>query len=144
MSPVQTRTLNVDDQGEAVTLTYQFHPHHRNNNPNKSQWIVPIDSEFESFRLTIDQSWTEGHSAWGLCIQSAAVQFLGIDCDRQTELFIAKFVCDASRPEWHGYPANHVRNEDRPSLTVLNKWLQSGTLPTAKVSKITQGKPCKP
>lgn len=144
MSTVQTQILQIVQGGESVDLTYQFHPHHRNDNPNKSQWTISTADEFLSFTLTMRQSWAVGNAAWGLHYASGVTDLLGIDSDRRTELFIAKFVCDTARPEWHGYPANHIRNADRPPIEVLNTWLQTSRLPVAKISKISQGKPCKP
>ena len=45
--PVSVTVTN--DQGETACECYQINPHHRNSNPNKSQWTISKRKEVELF-----------------------------------------------------------------------------------------------
>ena len=132
----------TDDDGNERKLTYLFHPDHRNNNPNKSQWSITQDHECDSFVYAWENDWTAEVEGWGLYFANGSADYLGVAIDRSTQLFIAKYVCKNNQAEWHGYPADHTRNGDRPTRELLALWLQSGSLPPEKISKISQGKRC--
>lgn len=132
----------TDEDGDAYSITYLFHPHHRNNNPKKSQWEITEDAESDSFIDAWENDWVDDQEGWGLHVEDDNAVYLGVGIDRSVNLFIAKFVCKNNQDEWHGYPADHTRNSDRPSQEVLELWLEAEFLPAAKISKITQGKRC--
>lgn len=123
---------------------YLIHPHHRNRNPEKSQWTVTHQEELQSFTRALAAEWTVDSFGWGVHVVNGVASYLGIAVDKTTSLIIAKFIKDGVMNQWHGYPANHVENQqDIPPESVVNKWLNEGVLPTAKISKISKGKKCK-
>jgi len=123
-------------------VTYQCHPHHRNRNPNKSQWTITETEEIGCFRLTWVSAWIVDSAGWGLHLVNGSPDYLGMAQDRHTRVFIAKFVSNGGQAEWHGYPADHGRTSDRPHDEVIGTWLADRTLPAAKIRKIQKGEPC--
>ncbi len=62
----------------------------------------------------------------------------------QIRLFIAKFVDSNKNNKWHGYPANHVKNnQDIPPEEILLKWVNAQYIRMALVRKLIGGKKCK-
>lgn len=131
-------------------ISYIYHEHHRNNNPNKSQWVITIDQETDCFissHQIKDKFTVHSGICWGLYLEEDECQYLGKAARHSTEpnsqLFIAKFIDNSN--EWHGYPADHVDKfpEDVPHEVWLNYWLQKGLLSKSKVSKILRGRKCK-
>lgn len=121
---------------------YFIHPQHRNGNPNKSQWTITPNNEFESFKHAANSNWLTSCVGWGVFPITGAPDYLGVATDRITRLVIAKFV-PYQETLWHGYPANHIEKEqDIPDEFILKKWIDEAVLPKAKISKISKGKPC--
>lgn len=89
----------------------------------------------------VQGAWGEGHYFWGIYSPAGKADYLGMDRDHQTRVFIARFEAKASTKTWHGYPVNHI--EGRPPDSVLRIWLDQNTLPAAKISKIVTRKSCK-
>ena len=55
------------------------------------------------------------------------------------ELIIAKFV-NSTPTIWHGYPADYVqKNQDRPTLDVLNKMYSNGLISAKEMKRISKG-----
>lgn len=123
-------------------LKYAIHPHHRNGNPKKSQWIISEEAEVSCFKRSFLSEWLNNSVGWGLHIVNGNASALGLAVDRTTYLVFSKFVTD-NQVNWHGYPANHVSNQhDIPDEHVAMKWISDKLLPSPKVSKIMRGKPC--
>lgn len=86
--------------------------------------------------------WHSNDDAWGLHFVNGAVDYLGVAQDHATPVFIGKFVMDRSGT-WHGYPADHRRNQqDIPSETIQKQWLDGQVLPVPKLRKISKGQRC--
>lgn len=122
---------------------YVHHPHHRNQNPNKSQWIISQIEERTVFHDAYNKHWIRGDEAWGLHAPGGVVGYVGVAQDRVTHLIIAKFVADNGQNEWHGYPADHRNAADAPDEEVMKVWIENEVLPAPKLSKIYGGKKCK-
>jgi len=135
MSTVQTYNIEPG-------VSYQCHPHHRNNNPRKSQWSITPPEEVACFKQTWDEDWFADDIGWGLHIVNTVINYLGVASDRTTELILAKFVCNNPRSEWHGYPADHTQTSDRPADEIFRSWLEGNTLPPSKIRKLQKGQPC--
>lgn len=135
MSIVPTHTIDTG-------VFYQCHPHHRNNNPNKSQWTIIESDEVDCFHKTWSSQWIDNDSGWGLHLVNNAPRYLGTARVSMTLLFVAKFVRDPVHAQWHGYPADHTDSFDRPVDRILNVWLAAQFLPPAKIRKIQKGQPC--
>jgi hypothetical protein len=61
----------------------------------------------------------------------------------QNDIFIAKFIDSNSTNKWHGYAANHVKNnQDIPPRDILFKWENAGYIRMALVRKLMGGKKC--
>ncbi len=121
-----------DDAG----VIYFCHPHHRNGNPNKSQWCITPPTElavFEGAPANVDETGTDT-KRWGLFVVNGTMTALG-----SLGEFIAHFRQGASggRVEWHGYPAREWPY-DVPSDTVLEMWSGFG-ITRAKARKIREG-----
>lgn len=124
---------------------YIINQHHRNGNSNKSQWTINKADEEICFTLANSSGWILSDKGWGLHFVSQKPTWLGVAQNGGIQLFIAKFVGDSARNEWHGYPANYRNNHhDIPESEILKQWLSNSVLNTAKVRKITKGQPCNP
>jgi len=120
---------------------YLCHPHHRNGNPNKSQWDLSEQRELDLFGLAFENQWLLDSVGWGVAKMNNTLEYLGVSTDRLTRLFIAKFV--ATGTNWHGYPADHQRNQqDIPATAIQRKWLDDRVVPPSKIRKISKGQPC--
>lgn len=122
---------------------YRPNQEHRNNNPNKSQWRIPIDAEVETFDYTYQQNWIDKNEGWGLHIVNKNPKNLGVSKDLSRRLFIAKFVSANMTGVWHGYPADYRCNtQDIPNRNVLRNWGDRLLFSRAKIRKILKGQPC--
>lgn len=121
---------------------YDYVPNkkHRNKTPKASQWRISQSLEIASFSQSIGEGWLDGNYSWGLHQVSGSCQYLGVDRDHITRVFIARFEAKATPAVWHGYPVNYAF--ERPPESVTKNWLSSGALAAAKVRKIIQGKRC--
>jgi hypothetical protein len=82
---------------------------------NKSQWKITEKQEVLCFETAIVAGWQHGAYAYGVHQAKQRCRILGVDRDHKTEV----------------------------PTTVLGKWLNAEVLSAAKISKITQGKPCR-
>lgn len=121
---------------------------HRNGNPNKSQWTINEAEERKSFRRAFNSWRDSNHTCWGLHFEDGHVAYLGKtkrSAPEQRDLFIAKFIDGNRNNIWHGYPADHVLNQqDIPPEAVLKMWLDFQYLRPAVVRKVSRGQKCKP
>ena len=116
---------------------------HRNRSPRKSQWTIPENEERRVFSHAYAQGWYTDTTGWGLRLVNGLVCDVGTSVDQIRHLFIAKFVDGNSKSQWHGYPADHVMNQqDLPDVTLLRTWSTDGYLSFAKVRKIVRRQPC--
>ena len=132
-----------EDDQEDIEITYLYHPDHRNGNNEKSQWTISEAAECKTFMDAFELDWLDDSQGWGLYRVADSVRHVGVGIERTLDLFIAKFVGNASQSEWHGYPADPTRNGDRPTRETLLMWLEHEFLPSPKISKLIQGKRCK-
>jgi hypothetical protein len=124
---------------------YAPHPHHRDNNRRKSQWIVPENEEENAFRHAEAEEWLDGRAGWGFHPPAVQPQQCGWGVVRTEPLYLAKFVRPANSLVWHGWPAQPDRNAaDIPSPAVRLKWLTDRPIPVAKLRKLVKGQVCLP
>lgn len=91
------------------------HPDLRNNNPNKSQWTITEADETAVFGRALNENWLIDRDGWGFHFANTGISYLGVAQDRSTNVFLAKFRDGDRTGHWHGYPADHIRNNrDRP------------------------------
>jgi len=121
---------------------YLHHPHHRNQNPNKSQWLVGMPEERECFGTAHDKNWIEAHEAWGFLLQDGEPIPLGISADGHFRCKVAKFVDGSRNAHWHGYPADHRKTQDSPPVSISRDWLQQHTIGRHIVRKLMRAEPC--
>jgi hypothetical protein len=123
--------------------TYNVNPVHRNKTPGKSQWTITSPEEAQACSVCIQRDWVDEWTGWGLHYINGSPQYLGVGQDHVTLVFIAKFVSEDQGTYWHGYPAHHSRQWDRPAAAILAAWLRNEVLPAAKIRKVSKGEPCK-
>ena len=142
MSEVASYHIDAYNYGN---VAYLPNPQHRDGNPNKSQWTINIDQEIYVFRCMAYYGWGFQNNGWGLLINNdGKVDYLGFINNRNTAVFIAKFVGDTNHNSWHGYPADYqFRAQDVPDRAILQRWKENNYLTKAKVRKIMMGQPCK-
>lgn len=127
--------LKIDDN---TTIVYLISPAHRKfGNPHKSIWIITPIKEFNCFCGTMQSGWVEVDDAWGhLLDANSKFVVVGIGVNGE-ELKIARFKNDPSAKQWHGYPCNYMANSyDVPPETILKRWVLTGVINKAKMSKI--------
>jgi len=122
---------------------YTIHPDHRNGNAKKSQWRIPTQKELQVFTFAEANGWANMSPGWGLYIVNDVPCYLGVAEDHQTRVFVAKFVDGNRNRQWHGYPADHQRNnQDVPDLTLLKTWIAQELIPLRKIRKLLRQQPC--
>lgn len=122
--------------------TYAPHPKHRNASPGESQWTISPEEEHTSFEAAWNFHWCEDGKGWGLHCVDGEAKYLGVIEDHETRTFVAKFVSDASQQNWHGYPADQRKRQDRPAWPLLRRWIYDKVLPDPKIRKIGRGQRC--
>ena len=141
MNPNQVFTIFPD-------ISYIHKKDHRDNTPEKSQWTISELEERDCFEFSLRNNWnTPDCVSWGLYFDHTGnVGYLGKSASKEADkqnLFLAKFVDSNKNNLWHGYPANHTKNQDRPPEQILNNWMKEKYFSVAKIRKISKGQKCK-
>jgi hypothetical protein len=137
------------DQYEIFTgIFYKHKVDHRNQSPEKSQWIITEADERECFKYSFILGWSQQScTTWGLYFKENKVDYLGKTATNESSfyyLFIAKFVDSTKNNKWHGYPANPGgKQQDIPPESVTKEWLNKNYLSTHKIRKISKGQKCR-
>ena len=137
--PVTVTVTNA--QGDLVcNETYQINPHHRDGNPNKSQWTINNRKEVEVFGWSQESGSLSDGYYWGVLRDGAVCLPLGMTPHRQSSK-IARFECAAQPRVWHGYPVDYVNDpqHDCPGYEVLHKWAEQGIISKSKIAKLIGG-----
>lgn len=124
--------------------SYTINPQHRDGNPNKSQWTVLEADEKSIFDVSYSAGWKDedDKKCFGIKNSGTTLSVIGRCKDRIIDLKIAKFVSD-HQFIWHGYPANYRTNQqDKPSTSILKKWVDEDFITKSKMGKITRGQKC--
>jgi hypothetical protein len=124
--------------------TYAPHLKHRNETPGASQWTISIEEEHTSFIWSWESGWCRDRKGWGLHLVEGAITSLGRIVNPTTFVYIAKFVGDTERLNWHGYPADGRKPQDIPIEPVRQLWIDRKLLTPAKIRKIARGESWKP
>lgn len=131
----------ISDEREVI---YTISKKHRGRNAKKSHWIIKMPKEVLLFRDALKSGYEnkEDHTAWNLLVVNGEVCAVGKSVEKK-ELKIAKFVDSNKNEQWHGYPANYMKNnQDIPSSKVLKQWYDAGIISGATMKKIRGGQPC--
>jgi hypothetical protein len=137
---------------ELEIFTGIFYTHkvdHRNNSPEKSQWIITEAEERECFKCFFESCFdAQERISWGLYFKDDKIDYLGKTAQNEPNfslLFIAKFIDSTKNQKWHGYPANPggKKQQDIPHDFILKEWGNKNYLPFAKIRKIERGQKCK-
>ncbi len=140
---IEKEIINEEENVQKTKVTYWVHPHHRDNRPDKSQWTIIPDEEFECFVKAIIKDKT-----FGLYLKDEKPHVLGkrkLKAIREgkddADLYIARFVHDNACKVWHGYPADsELGDQDIPSSYYLKQWKAHGYFTPAQLRKIQKGK----
>lgn len=129
-----------DDQGKKVCEVYQINPHHRNGNPNKSQWTVNNREEVEIFGWSICINSISDNHYWGVWLERDMCRPLGVTPHRLNSK-IARFDFTEQPMVWHGYPVDYVNDpqHDCPGRDVLLKWAGLGIITKTQIAKLIGG-----
>lgn len=141
---IEIEIMDEEENTAKTIVTYWVHPHHRDKRPDKSQWSIIPDEEFECFvgATHLDKS-------FGLYLKDGNPHALGKrknkaiqEGKKDAKLYIARFVHDAAHKVWHGYPADgELGDQDIPSSYYLKQWKAKGYFKPAQLSRIQRGKP---
>lgn len=140
---IEKEIINEEEIAQRTKVTYWVHPHHRDNRPDKSQWTIIPDEEFECFVKAIITDKT-----FGLYLKDGKPYVLGKrklkaiqEGKDDADLYIARFVHDDACKVWHGYPADsELGDQDIPSSYYLKQWKAHGYFTPAQLRKIQKGK----
>lgn len=124
-----------------VCEVYQINPHHRNGNPNKSQWTIGNHEEVEVFGWSVENESKTDEYYWGVLMDGAVCLPLGITPHRLSSK-VARFECSAQPRVWHGYPVDYVNNpqHDCPGRDVLLKWATLGIITKSQIARLIGGR----
>lgn len=121
---------------------YKAVSYHRNGTPDKSQWIISVDDEFDLFAQAKRDCQIfddKGHALW---IIGDAACVLGYT-EHQSETRLARFEDGTRSDHWHGYPANYLRaKNDIPPMSLLRLWKDQGLIRKSDITRLKQQKPC--
>ena len=123
------------------TASYKHKSDHRDGTPGKSQWTVSEAAERESFKDAMVNQWIKSGWGWGVHVPDGELAMLGVDRDHVSEVFISRF--DFAADEWHGYPVDYRKPQQKPPGTVLLSWVAKAYLGKAQMRKIVKGQPCR-
>lgn len=124
-------------------VEYRANPHHRDNNPNKSQWLISVSEEEGVFRASYSKEWISNNAVWGLQkSEDGGLKRLGYRDTKEIKLFVAKYVSSEEPVFWHGYPVDLKSFHDRPGSDLLKIWLVNKVLKGSKIRKIQKGQKC--
>ncbi len=125
-------------------VLYTISRKHRSRNPDKSRWSIPMPIEVTLFRdaLKLGYEDKEMFTAWNLYVKDGVICVVGYSVDNK-KLKIGKFVDSNKNEQWHGYPADYMKNnQDIPPASILMTWQKAGYITTATMKKIKGGQPC--
>lgn len=130
--------LEIDDNETIVRFVYLVSPAHRKfGNPHKSIWAIKPKEEFACFCSSIQNGWIDEDDAWGYLLDANSKFVIIVVGVNGEDLKIARFKTEPNAKQWHGYPCNYMANSyDVPPETILKKWVSTGTITKAKMSKI--------
>ena len=128
-------------------ITYIHKIDHRNGSSNKSQWIISEVAERKCFCKAVTIWRCEDFTCWGLHLENNQTSYLGVtksSAPKPRKLFVAKFIDSNKNSKWHGYPADHIANQqDIPPEVVLSKWYDDNHLRLVTIRKLSKGQKCK-
>ena len=133
--------IKITDDREVI---YTISKKHRGRNPDKSHWIIKMPKEVALFRDALRLGYEDkaNFTAWNFLIVDGEICAIGKSVD-DLELKMAKFVDSNKNEQWHGYPANYMKNnQDIPPASLLLSWQKAGFITTATMKKIKGGQPC--
>lgn len=133
-----------------TTPPYVVNIQHRDGNPNKSQWSIPVADEQASFVLAHSRGWLLTDNGWSYHVRNDVVDYLGyavphrgIPIEHRRKLLLAKFVASGTPLVWHGYPADPQNNRhDVPDIAIRRQWLMEDVLPPQFVRKVGRQQSC--
>lgn len=123
---------------------YFCHAHHRDGRKTKSQWTITEAQEIAVFGDAVANDWLVDTIGWGLYLEDGKVAYLGVSGDGKRRLFVAKFWDSYSKDEWHGFPADQRKSQDKPPWEIANKWVEENYIGLPKVRKLMKGQRCAP
>lgn len=128
---------------------YIPNPHHRNKNPNKSQWDPTEVTIEEEEKIWLSSTPPQENIRYGLNIKEYKSNYLGFPAknspSKVKKLFIAKFRCmlNGEVEDWHGYPVDTTLSpKDVPDENSLKSWEHKNYISKAQMRKIKSGKKC--
>lgn len=126
------------------TDTYLFIPKHRiKGNINASIWTVNCQIEYKLADTSIKKGYIElvnsTKTAYNLLKTNGKIQVVGYNRIR-SDLKLTKHV-NSSANLWHGYPADHISNQqDRPNETTLKNLFDNNVIDKQEMCRIIRGK----
>lgn len=129
--------------GKVVTLNnhdkYKFTNKHRvGGNPHASIWTISFSDELSLMNNCIANNYFQNNYLTAYNVMPG-LRVLGRN-SINNDLKISKFV-NSTPGLWHGYPADHVKNnQDRPQLEVLKKMADNNAITIRQMNKIGRGK----
>lgn len=110
---------------------------------NKSFWTISLQEEVECFKNMYLRKWMIEFKGWSV-LQATDNRLKELGKSKNGEILkLSKFVDSNQNNSWHGYPADYQRNiQDRPPISILEKWFKNSIIEKHQISKILQGKRC--
>lgn len=127
---------------------YLFYSKHRStSNNNASRWVIEMNEELLMCENAIKKGYIQPHSpvkkfAYNLIRESHHLKIIGVSAtkNQNINLKIAKFNNDVSNNMWHGYPANHIaNNQDKPIDSILSEMVKNGLITKQEMRRIKKG-----
>ena len=132
----------IHDNKHIIIGNYYFSPKHRGQSTRAariSTWKCSIKEEYDLMNDSINKMfYVQDNNLFHSYNLIKGLPILG-ENDIHPKLRIAKFV--ESVPNlWHGYPADHIsNNQDRPETTILAEMNKIGLITPSLMRKISKG-----
>lgn len=128
---------------DEIVRKYTINPKHRSKPTGDiCTWIIDEKTEKQIWEQAISENWIADNKSWGIKVENSRIIQVGTNI-RKEFLIIGKFIDGNRNEDWHGYPANYVRNNhDVPPESILSTWLALEMINRAKWSRIRRQKDC--
>ncbi|PJO43372.1 hypothetical protein [Lysinibacillus xylanilyticus] len=136
---------NVSREEDVLGRIYLLSNHHRDGNRAKSMWLIDQQEELNIFRKMLNEGWYEEFEGWSLYTVNNGNELVGNskfdpEIRSRRNLKVAMFEDGNKNSKWHGYPADYLNEQDRPSSKVFDMWVNNGIISKSSKRRFQRGK----
>lgn len=138
---------NVSKEEIVLDQIYLVSNHHRDGNQNKSMWELNQKEELDIFENMLKEGWFVDCEGWSILRKNDSNEIVGKSRSNsysknrvRRSLKVAMFEDGSGNSKWHGYPADYLNVQDRPSSKVFDMWIAKELISKACKRRFQRGK----